>query len=186
MLSVAKATFSVSDPVCDYSLTLPAERGRVCVLISSALVRVACLLGVRQTRSTTAASRLCNFTCVAPNLDRVATQCGLGLSAGVCPNAIPTLYSESPSNSALAIVGGPFGLRFVSKCDQNRAMRTKLPGLTHKKFETECKEFPQANFHTVIGSRLSCSLSNTWPSGRQVFQKTETSQFGQTYRKYNA
>lgn len=108
---------------------------------------MACLLGVRQTRSTTAAAatRLCNFTCVAPNLDRVATQCGLGLSAGVYPNAIPTLYFESPpSNSALAIVGGALSLRFVSKCDQNRAMRTRLPGFTHKKFEIECKEFLQA------------------------------------------
>lgn len=75
---------------------------------------MACLLGVRQTgNATAAASPLCNFTCVAPNLDRVATQCGLGLSAGVYPNAIPTLYSESPSsNSALAIVGGVLSVRF--------------------------------------------------------------------------
>jgi len=106
MFPVAKGTFFfVCDPVCDQSVTLPAGRGRVNALISNATLcrwrgRVACLLGVRQTsHSTAAAAPLCNFTCVAPNLDRVATQCGLGLSAGVQPNAIPTLYSESPSSN---------------------------------------------------------------------------------------
>lgn len=87
-------------------------------------VAAACLLGVSQTRSTTAeATPLCNFTCVAPNLDRVATQCGLGLGAGVQPNAIPTRYSESPStNSEPAIVGGVLSLHFLSKCDQNNVL----------------------------------------------------------------
>jgi len=37
MLSVAKGTFFVCDPVCDESVTLPEGRGRVCALISSAL-----------------------------------------------------------------------------------------------------------------------------------------------------
>lgn len=37
MLSVAKAIFCVCDPVCDQSVTLPAGRGRVYALISSAL-----------------------------------------------------------------------------------------------------------------------------------------------------
>lgn len=102
---------------------------------------MACLLGVRQTRSTTAAAaaatRLCNFTCVAPNLDRVATQCGLGLSAGVYPNTIPTLYAESSSSvSALAIVGGALSLPFLPKCDQNKAMRKTLAGFTLQKIRT--------------------------------------------------
>lgn len=86
---------------------------------------------VKQTRSTTAAARLCNVTCVAPNLDRVATQCGLGLSPGVYPNGIPTLYSESPSSKlVLAAVGGALSLRFLSKCDQNKAIYTRLAGFT--------------------------------------------------------